>query len=87
MSAETVRTGVRSTDSLNMADADARVLAQAFKTQLDDGRYRYGINILQRNDYHLTNTKFDPVIVTLAFNGQVANVTLGVGLHTLVWEA
>lgn len=64
----------------------ARVLAQAFKTPLSDGRHRYGINILQRND-HVLSGKFDPLIVNLALQGQVVNVTLDVGLHTLVWDA
>lgn len=83
---ETIRTGVRTSDSANMPSDTTRVLAQAFKTPLSEGRHRYGINILQRND-HVLSGKYDPVTVVLAFQGLVANVTLGVGLHTIVFDA
>lgn len=80
-----IRTGVSSTEeAINYFDGE-RVKAQAYKIKLHDGRYRYSLIVLQRNDYFLTG-RYEPVDLVIGFKDQVANITgLPVGLHTFQW--
>lgn len=82
-----IRTGVSSTEQ-GVGNLDSeRVKAQAYKIKLPNGKFRFSLIVLQRNDYFLSG-RFEPVNLILGFQNMIANITdLPVGLHTFQWEA
>jgi hypothetical protein len=80
--------GVSTTDE-NLkfkTDDGARVFSLAFKSTLPSGKERYTLLILQKADHYLTGN-FERAQVVVGFRNQTASLDLGVGLHTVVWEA
>ena len=82
-----IRTGVSTTEQ-GVGNLDSeRVKAQAYKIELPNGKFRFSLIVLQRNDYFLSG-RFEPVNLVLGFQNMIANITnLPVGLHTFQWEA
>lgn len=63
-------------------------MAAAFENQLGNGTSRFSVVLVQQNDHGQTSTgPFDDLGVTLQFRGEVLQLTLPVGLHTVWWYA
>lgn len=82
-----VRTGIATTEEANNNPDGERIRAQAFKTVLSNGKVRWSVIVVQRNDHYLTG-QYDPVDLVIGFRGMTTKIpALPVGLHTFVFQS
>ncbi|KDN44245.1 glycoside hydrolase family 30 protein [Tilletiaria anomala UBC 951] len=63
-----------------------QLLAQGFENPLGNGMSRFSLVFLQQNDHYGTGL-FENFTATIQFRGQVVDIELPVGMHTLWWHA